>query len=77
MAFTVEPGIYIMADDEPAYRLKYRGIGIRIEDDVVITAKGCEVLTKDVPKAVDAIEKLMADGRAHCQQVEELFGIGK
>jgi Xaa-Pro aminopeptidase len=76
MAFTIEPGIYIAADDErvPA---QYRGIGVRIEDDVVITAKGCEVLTKDVPKAVDAIEKLMADGRAHCQQVEELFGIGK
>lgn len=76
MAFTIEPGIYIAADDErvPA---QYRGIGVRIEDDVVITAKGCEVLTKDVPKDVDAIEKLMADGRAHCQQIEEIFGIGK
>lgn len=74
MAFTVEPGIYI-STDESRVPAEYRGIGVRIEDDVVITEKGCEVLTADVPKDVDAIEKLMADGKEHCQKLEELFGV--
>ena len=60
MVFTVEPGIYIDKDDKrvPA---KYRGIGVRIEDDIVITADGCEVITAGVPKTIDAIEQLMAE----------------
>ncbi|MBX9939452.1 MAG: aminopeptidase P N-terminal domain-containing protein [Candidatus Obscuribacterales bacterium] len=74
MAFTVEPGIYI-APGEERVAAKYRGIGIRIEDDVVITADGCEVLTSAVPKDVDAIEKLMAEGRAHCLDVEKKFAV--
>ncbi|UPW19461.1 Xaa-Pro aminopeptidase [Agarivorans sp. TSD2052] len=58
MAITIEPGLYIPADaDVPA---AYQGVGIRIEDDVVITANGCEVLTADVPKTVADIEALMA-----------------
>lgn len=59
MVMTVEPGIYVAPDNERVAK-KWRGIGIRIEDDVVITKEGNEVLTKDVPKTVDAIEQLMA-----------------
>ncbi|ACS87235.1 Xaa-Pro aminopeptidase [Musicola paradisiaca] len=58
MVLTVEPGLYIAPDaDIPA---EYRGIGIRIEDDIVITANGNEVLTAGVVKDPDAIEALMA-----------------
>lgn len=57
MVFTVEPGLYVPSDlklvPEP-----YRGIGIRIEDDILVTEKGYENLTP-VPKAVKEIEKLM------------------
>jgi len=58
MVMTVEPGIYI-APDETTVAKKWRGIGIRIEDDVVITKSGCEVLSSGVPKTVKEIEKLM------------------
>ena len=57
MALTIEPGCYIRpADDVPQ---TFWNIGIRIEDDVVITAQGCEVLTEAAPKTVAAIEDLM------------------
>lgn len=59
MVLTVEPGIYVAPDNERVAK-KWRGIGIRIEDDVVITKDGNEVLTKNVPKSVDEIERLMA-----------------
>lgn len=59
MVMTVEPGIYISPDNE-AVAKKWRGIGIRIEDDVLVTKEGCTVLTKDVPKTVKEIEALMA-----------------
>ncbi len=42
---------------------KYKGIGVRIEDDVVITATGVDILTADVPKDIDEIEALMAESR--------------
>jgi len=58
MVMTVEPGIYI-APDEKAVAKKWRGIGVRIEDDVVITKSGCDVLSSGVPKTVKEIEKLM------------------
>ncbi|MCR3756129.1 MAG: proline aminopeptidase P II [Sodalis sp. Psp] len=58
MVLTIEPGIYIAADaDVPAV---YRGIGIRIEDDIIITASGSENLTISVVREADAIEALMA-----------------
>ncbi len=57
MTLTVEPGCYIRpAEDVPQ---AFWNIGIRIEDDVAITAEGCEVLTEDAPKTVGAIEELM------------------
>ncbi len=59
MAMTVEPGIYIAADNPDVAR-KWRGIGVRIEDDVVVTRSGCEILTGGVPKSVAEIEALMA-----------------
>ncbi|MBC7543137.1 MAG: Xaa-Pro aminopeptidase [Candidatus Sericytochromatia bacterium] len=58
MVLTVEPGLYFGEDTDSA-AARYRGIGIRIEDDVLITHDGYDVLTKDVPKAIDEIEGLM------------------
>ncbi|MEE3633813.1 Xaa-Pro aminopeptidase [Pseudomonas defluvii] len=63
MTLTVEPGIYISADNMHVAK-KWRGIGIRIEDDVVVTKHGCEVLTAGVPKTVAEIEALMAAARS-------------
>jgi Xaa-Pro aminopeptidase len=59
MAMTVEPGIYIAADNQDVAK-KWRGIGVRIEDDVVVTRTGCDILTTGVPKTVAEIEALMA-----------------
>lgn len=62
MALTVEPGLYIPPDDKDA-PAKYRGIGIRIEDDVLVTEDGNRNLTSKVPKEADEIEALMAKNR--------------
>lgn len=59
MVMTVEPGVYIAPHDETV-PLKWRGIGIRIEDDVLVTERGYEVLTAGVPKRIADIEALMA-----------------
>ena len=59
MVLTVEPGLYI-PDGSRGVAKKWWNIGIRIEDDVVVTRLGCEVLSKDVPKSVPEIEALMA-----------------
>lgn len=56
MVFTVEPGLYFSADSKAPQKLK--GIGIRIEDDVLITEKGHQVLTSAVPKEIEEIESL-------------------
>ncbi|WP_261640947.1 Xaa-Pro aminopeptidase [Erwinia mallotivora] len=62
MVITVEPGLYIAPDaDVPA---GYRGIGVRVEDDIVITAEGNENLTDSVVKDADEIEALMAAAKA-------------
>ena len=60
MAYTVEPGLYVRPDDEDAPE-RFRGIGIRIEDDVVITEDGHLNLTRDIPKTADDVEAWMAD----------------
>lgn len=63
MVVTVEPGLYIAPDDETVDP-KWRGIGIRIEDDVVATQNGPLVLTAKVVKTVEDIEALMAKAYA-------------
>ncbi|MDH5672624.1 MAG: aminopeptidase P N-terminal domain-containing protein [Myxococcales bacterium] len=59
MVLTVEPGIYIRADAE--VDPKYRGIGVRIEDDVAVTADGYLNLTAQIPKSVAALEAILAE----------------
>lgn len=53
MMFTLEPGLYF----------KEEGIGIRIEDTLLVTKNGCEVLTGNIPKTVEEIERFMAKER--------------
>ena len=59
MVLTIEPGLYVAPDDDSVDE-KWRGIGIRIEDDVVVTEEGCDILTKDVVKEIADIEALMS-----------------
>lgn len=59
MVLTIEPGLYVAPDDDSVDE-QWRGIGIRIEDDVVVTEKGCDILTKDVVKEIADIEALMS-----------------
>ncbi|KAJ7548373.1 hypothetical protein O6H91_07G009400 [Diphasiastrum complanatum] len=54
VVITIEPGLYIPTQDNIPN--KYRGIGVRIEDEVLITECGCEVLTTSIPKEVEEIE---------------------
>ncbi|HYD57592.1 MAG TPA: Xaa-Pro aminopeptidase [Burkholderiales bacterium] len=62
MTLTVEPGLYIRAADDVPESL--RDIGVRIEDDVLVSDAECEVLTAEAPKAPADIEALMRDARA-------------
>jgi Xaa-Pro aminopeptidase len=59
MVMTVEPGLYIPVENTRVAK-KWRGIGIRIEDDVIVTDEGCEVISSGAPKTVAEIEALMA-----------------
>jgi len=59
MALTIEPGLYIPAGSKGVAK-KWWDIGIRIEDDVIVTREGCDVLSKNCPKTVEEIEALMA-----------------
>ncbi|MCV6622271.1 MAG: Xaa-Pro aminopeptidase [Cellvibrionaceae bacterium] len=59
MVMTIEPGIYISPSDQQVDE-KWRGIGVRIEDDVAITKNHCTVLSADAPKSIMDIEALMA-----------------
>jgi Xaa-Pro aminopeptidase len=59
MIFTIEPGLYFKADDL-AVPEEYRGIGVRIEDDVLVTADGCENLSAALPRNPDDVEAWMA-----------------
>ena len=56
MVFTIEPGLYLPAEDSNVPE-KLRGIGIRIEDDVLITNNGHEILTHHAPKEIEAVEE--------------------
>jgi Xaa-Pro aminopeptidase len=58
MVLTIEPGLYIAADAPVA--AEYRGLGVRIEDDILVTADGYENLTISTPKSVTDIEALTA-----------------
>ncbi|HEX5462904.1 MAG TPA: Xaa-Pro aminopeptidase [Steroidobacteraceae bacterium] len=62
MALTIEPGIYIPAGARGVPK-RFHRIGVRIEDDVVVTKNGVEVLTDGAPKDVEAIERLMTAAR--------------
>ena len=62
MITTIEPGIYIQPDNEKV-DARWRGIGVRIEDDILICNGGYEVLTADVPKTVEEIEALMSSSK--------------
>jgi Xaa-Pro aminopeptidase len=58
MVLTLEPGLYVRpSDDVPE---AFWNIGIRIEDDAIVTATGCELISRDVPVEVAEIEALMA-----------------
>ena len=59
MVLTIEPGLYFSAMDRSVPK-KYRGIGIRIVDDVLVTPRGCRVLTSGAPKEIREIESLRA-----------------
>jgi Xaa-Pro aminopeptidase len=57
MVLTIEPGIYVRpAEGVPE---QFHNIGIRIEDDAIVTATGCELITRGVPVKADEIEALM------------------
>lgn len=61
VAFTIEPGLYIPWDDKDAPE-ELRGIGVRIEDDIVVTSTGCENLTSEAPKEVSELEAIVGRG---------------
>jgi Xaa-Pro aminopeptidase len=61
MVITVEPGIYIPAEN----------IGVRIEDDVLITPTGYRLLTARLPRSPDEIEQIMAEGKAEREKQHE------
>ena len=60
MILTVEPGLYIHPDDE-LFPIEYRGIGVRIEDDVLVTETGCRVLSNKLPSHPDEVEVWMSN----------------
>ena len=59
MVFTIEPGLYVSPDDK-SVAAKWRGIGIRTEDDVLVTSNGHKMLTDKLARSADEIEELMA-----------------
>lgn len=62
MVFTVEPGLYFHPGDKTVPE-EFWGIGVRIEDDIVVTADGCVNLSADIPRTVDAVEEWIKKGR--------------
>jgi Xaa-Pro aminopeptidase len=62
MVLTVEPGIYIAENNAQAPE-SYRGIGVRIEDDILVTADGAENLSARIPRTVDEVEAWVRGSR--------------
>ncbi|XPP25562.1 MAG: aminopeptidase P family protein [Leucobacter sp.] len=62
MCFTIEPGLYFQPDDLTVPE-EYRGIGIRIEDDIVVTEDGCLNLSAAIPRTADAVEEWVRAAR--------------
>ncbi|QOR45010.1 aminopeptidase P family protein [Trueperella pecoris] len=60
MIFTIEPGLYFRADDLKVPE-RFRGIGVRIEDDILVTENGAIRLSEDIPRTPEAVEAWMAD----------------
>ena len=60
MVLTIEPGLYL--SEASGVPKRYRNIGIRVEDNVIVTEGGPEIITSSVPKSIDEIEALMAEG---------------
>ena len=63
MVMTVEPGLYVGADNKNIDP-RYLGIGVRIEDNVLVTELGNEVLTEGIPKTIDEIEQVCSENQA-------------
>ncbi len=63
MVFTIEPGLYFQPDDLTVPE-EFRGIGVRIEDDVLVTADGCENLSAAIPRTPDDVEAWIARQRS-------------
>jgi Xaa-Pro aminopeptidase len=59
MILTVEPGFYIQPDDT-LFPEEYRGIGVRIEDDILVTESGSKILSNALPRHPDEVEAYMA-----------------
>jgi Xaa-Pro aminopeptidase len=66
MVFTIEPGLYFQIDDVTVPE-ELRGIGVRIEDDVLVTADGVENLSADIPRTADEVEAWVARVRAEAR----------
>ncbi len=62
MVFTIEPGLYFQPDDLTVPE-EYRGIGVRIEDDIVVTEQGCENLSVSIPRDPDSVEQWIRERR--------------
>ena len=62
MVMTVEPGFYVSTDSQNIDP-RYLGIGVRIEDNVLVTESGNEVLTGRIPKTIDEIEQVCAENQ--------------
>ena len=64
MVLTVEPGLYFQPDDLTVPE-QYRGIGVRIEDDVLVTARGCKILSDAFPRELAAVERWVSKYARH------------
>jgi Xaa-Pro aminopeptidase len=68
MVLTIEPGLYVAEDDEKA-PVEFRGIGVRIEDDVLVTGGAPEVLTAECVKEIHDIEAMVGSGPRYVSRV--------